>query len=391
MAGFSWSAALEKVAAEYPDTKFAIIDMVVDKPNVRSVVFKEEEGGWLAGILADRLGRVRVLQITIVWFSFFTFLSGFTNSFEQLLVTRALQGLGFGGEWAVGSVLIGEMIRAQHRGKAVGMVQSGWAVGWGLAAVTFAVVFSVLPEHIAWRAMFWLGVLPALLVFYIRRNVKDPEVFQATRARVKEAGGHFLDIFKPELLRVTLLGSLMTTGMMSGYYAVTIWVPTYLKTVRNLSVLNTGAYTFMIIVGSFIGYVVAAYLSDHLGRRKTFFLFAAGTAIVAVLYTLLPISDQAMLFLGFPLGFFLSGNFSGVGAFLTELFPSRVRGSGQGFVYNVGRGLGAFSPPLVGYLSTGVMSLASAIGMVTGLAFATVVLTVFFLPETRGKELAVYD
>jgi len=239
--------------------------------------------------------------------------------------------------------------------------------------------------------MFWLGLLPALLVFYIRRNVKDPEVFHATRAKVKEAGGHFLDIFKPDLLRITLLGSLMTTGMMSGYYAVTIWVPTYLKTVRNLSVLNTGAYTFMIIVGSFVGYIVAAYLSDRLGRRKTFIVFAVGTALVAVLYTLVPISDQAMLFLGFPLGFFLSGNFSGVGAFLTELFPSRVRGSGQGFVYNVGRGLGAFSPPLVGYLSAGTMPLASAIGAVTGTAFALVVLTVFFLPETRGKELSVYD
>ena len=347
-------------------------------------------GGWAAGILADRFGRVRVLQITIVWFSLFTFLSGFTNSFEQLLVTRALQGLGFGGEWAVGSVLVGEMIRAQHRGKAVGTVQSGWAVGWGLAALTFAVVFSVLPEDLAWRAMFWLGLLPALLVFYIRRHVKDPEVFHATRSKVRESGGHFLDIFKPDLLRVTVLSSLMTTGMMSGYYAVTIWVPTYLKTVRNLSVLNTGGYTFMIILGSFVGYLVAAYLADRLGRRRTFFVFAIGTAAVTVLYTLVPISNEAMLLLGFPLGFFLSGNFSGVGAFLTELFPSRVRGSGQGFVYNVGRGVGAFSPPLVGYLSSGPMPLATAIGTVTGLAFATVVLTVFFLPETRGKELAVY-
>ncbi len=347
-------------------------------------------GGWAAGILADRFGRVRVLQITIVWFSLFTFLSGFTNSFEQLLVTRALQGLGFGGEWAVGSVLVGEMIRAQHRGKAVGTVQSGWAVGWGLAALTFAVVFSVLPEDIAWRAMFWLGLLPALLVFYIRRHVKDPEVFHATRSKVRESGGHFLDIFKPDLLRVTVLGSLMTTGMMSGYYAVAIWVPTYLKTVRNLSVLNTGGYTFMIILGSFVGYLVAAYLADRLGRRRTFFVFAFGTAAVTILYTLVPISDEAMLLLGFPLGFFLSGNFSGVGAFLTELFPSRVRGSGQGFVYNVGRGVGAFSPPLVGFLSSGPMPLATAIGTVTGLAFATVVLTVFFLPETRGKELAVY-
>lgn len=347
-------------------------------------------GGWLAGILADRWGRVKVLQITIVWFSVFTFLSGFTNSFEQLLLTRALQGLGFGGEWAVGSVLIGEMIRAQHRGKAVGTMQSGWAIGWGMAAVGFAVVYSLLPDHIAWRTLFWLGLLPALLVIYIRRNVKDPELYHATRAKAQESGSHFLEIFSPQLLRITLLGSLMTTGMMAGYYAVTTWVPTYLKTVRGLSVLNTGAYTFVMIVGSFVGYIAAAYLSDHIGRRKTFLVFAVGTAVLAILYTLIPISNTAMLFLGFPLGFFLSGNFSGVGAFLTELFPSRVRGSGQGFVYNVGRGLGAFAPPLVGYMSVQT-SLGHAIGVVAGVAFATVVVTLAFLPETRGKQLSVYD
>jgi MFS family permease len=207
---------------------------------------------------------------------------------------------------------------------------------------------------------------------------------------VNQAGSHFLEIFAPHLLRTTLLASLMTTGMMAGYYAVTIWVPTYLKTVRNLSVLGTGWYTFVIILGSLVGYLVAAYLCDRLGRRNTFFLFAIGTGVVAILYTLIPISNTLMLFLGFPLGFFLSGNFSGVGAFLTELFPSRIRGSGQGFVYNFGRGFGAFSPPLVGYLSA-TMPLGEAIGIVSGAAFATVVIAVTLLPETRGKQLAVYD
>src|ERR1700738_1167941 len=125
-------------------------------------------GGWLAGLAADRYGRVRILQITIVWFAVFTFLSGFTNSFGQLLLTRGLQGLGFGGEWAVGSVLIGETIRAQHRGKAVGTVPSGWALGWGVAAIFYTVLFSWLPAEIAWRIMFWIGLLPALLVFYIQ-------------------------------------------------------------------------------------------------------------------------------------------------------------------------------------------------------------------------------
>jgi MFS family permease len=347
-------------------------------------------GGWLAGILADKFGRVRVLQLTVLWFAFFTFLCGFASSYEQLLVTRALQGLGFGGEWAVGAVLIGEVIRPEHRGKAVGSMQSGWAVGWGLANILYVVLYQLLPETLAWRAMFWVGILPALLVFYIRKNVKEPAVFRATQDKVIRQGGHFLEIFSPALLRTTLLASLMTTGMMVGYYAVFTWLPTYLKTERGLSVMSTGWYTMVVIVGSFIGYLVAAYLADQIGRKKTFFIFATGSAIIAVLYTLIPINNTMMLFLGLPLGFFVSGNFSGCGPFLTELFPSRVRGSGQGFVYNFGRGLSAFTAPIVGSMSTG-MALGHSIGIVAVIGFTVVILTVSLFPETRGKPLVAYD
>src|SRR5271165_504252 len=168
-------------------------------------------GGWLAGLLADRFGRTRVLQITILWFAFFTFLSGFTNSFWQLLTTRGLQGLGFGGEWAVGAVLMGEAIRAEHRGKAVGMVQGGWAIGWGVAALCYTALFSRLPASVAWRVMFWIGILPALLVFYIQRHVPEPEVFRRIHAGNDKGNerSHFLDIFRPEFLRVTLLTALL--------------------------------------------------------------------------------------------------------------------------------------------------------------------------------------
>src|ERR1700747_58527 len=170
-------------------------------------------GGWLAGLLADRYGRGRILQLTIACFALFSLLSGLTNSFWQLLVTRGLQGLGFGGEWAVGSVLMGETIRAQHRGKAVGTVQAGWAIGWGLAALSYALLFSLLSPAIAWRAMFLIGILPALLVFYIRRNVREPEVYSKTRQTI--GAGHtdsFLEIFRPHLLRITALTSLMAIG-----------------------------------------------------------------------------------------------------------------------------------------------------------------------------------
>src|SRR2546425_11430826 len=128
-------------------------------------------GGWLAGLIADRIGRVRTLQITILWFALFTGLCGLAQSYGQLLAARALMGLGFGGEWAAGAVLMGEVIAARHRGKAVGAGQSGWALGWGAAAVLYTIMFRVLPEDTAWRALFWVGLLPAFLVFFVRRFV----------------------------------------------------------------------------------------------------------------------------------------------------------------------------------------------------------------------------
>jgi MFS family permease len=349
-------------------------------------------GGWLAGLLADRFGRTRVLQITILWFALFTFLSGFTHSFWQLLLTRGLQGLGFGGEWAVGSVLMGEAIRAQHRGKAVGTVQGGWAIGWGIAAICYTVLFSVLPAATAWRAMFWIGILPALLVFYIRRNVPEPEVFSQTRAREVKAGegSHFLEIFSPAILKITLLTALLATGVQGGYYAITTWLPTFLKTSRHLSVLNTGGYLFVVIVGSFVGYMISAWLADRLGRKRTLILFAVCSFVTVTAYTFLPISNGLMLVLGFPLGFFASGSFSPVGAFFTELFPSRLRGSGQGFSYNFGRAVGALFPTLVGYLSARI-TLGHAISSFAVVAYLVMILAVLLLPETRGKELQVYE
>ena len=349
-------------------------------------------GGWLAGTLADRYGRVRILQLTIIWFAFFTFLSGFTHSFTQLLVTRGLQGLGFGGEWAVGSVLMGEAIRSQHRGKAVGTVQGGWAVGWGLAAICYTVLFKALPEATAWRAMFWIGILPALLVFYIRRRVPEPQIYAETRKKVAASGANasFLQIFSPEILKVTLLTAVLAVGAQGGYYAITTWLPTFLKSQRKLSVMNTGVYLFVVIVGSFIGYMVSAYLADRIGRKKTLILYAVCSFVTVVAYTYLPISNSVMLVLGFPLGFFASGVFSPIGAFFTELFPSRLRGSGQGFSYNFGRGIGALFPTLVGYLSTGV-TLGQAIAVFAASAYVVMILGTSLLPETRGKELRVYE
>jgi MFS family permease len=341
-------------------------------------------GGWLAGMLADRVGRVRLLMITIAWFAFFTFLSGLTQNFEQLLVVRGLQGLGFGGEWAAGSVLIGEVIRAEHRGKAVGTVQSAWAWGWAAAALIATILFSALPQAIAWRALFFVGILPALLVFYIRARVPEPEVFRNANAAGSRRGT--LEIFGPDLLPTTVLAAVLTTGAQGGYYAITTFLPTFLRNERHLTVLGTGGYLAVIIVGSWVGYIVSAYLADGVGRRKNFFIFAVGSFLIAIAYTQLQISDALMLVLGFPLGFFASGIFSGMGPVLTELFPTSVRGAGQGFCYNFGRGIGAFFPTLVGVLSASA-GLGVAIGVFAAICYAIVIVAAALLPETRGRAL----
>ena len=352
-----------------------------------STLIASAVGGWVAGILSDRIGRVRTLQLTVVWFAFFTFLCGFAQNYEQLLIARTLMGFGFGGEWTAGAVLIGEVIRAQDRGKAVGMVQSGWAIGWGLTAILYALLFSWLPAEQAWRALFLLGLVPAIFVIFVRRLVKDPEVYrQAKAVESAEAPSQFYEIFAPGMLWTTIRASLLTTGALGGYYAITSWLPTFLKNERGLSVLGTGGYLAMVIVGSYIGYVVSAYLSDILGRKKNFILFAVGSFIIVLLYTQMPVSDGVMLWLGFPLGFFASGIFSGMGAFLTELFPTRIRGSGQGFCYNIGKVIAAMFPLLIGLLGQKV-PLGLGIGGFAAVSYGVVILAALSLPETRGKHL----
>ena len=345
-------------------------------------------GGWFAGALSDRFGRVRTLQITIIWFALFTFLCGFAQSYTQLFIFRALMGLGFGGEWAAGAVLMGEVIRPQHRGKAVGSVQSGWAIGWAIAAILATWLFSAFPQETAWRALFWVGILPAFLVFFVRRFVEEPSVFTATQNNLTAQGkpANFLEIFSPGMLKTTFLASMLTTGAQGGYYAIATWLPTFRRTERKLTVLGTGGYLGVIIVGSFVGYLVSAYLADRIGRRANFILFAVCSLLTVLVYTQLPVNDNMMLFLGFPLGFFASGIFSGMGAFLTENFPTRVRGSGQGFTYNFGRGIAALNPFFVGLLSA-TLPLGQSIGVFAGIAYGIVIVAALLLPETKGRVL----
>ena len=346
-------------------------------------------GGWLAGILSDRIGRVKTLQLTILWFALFTVLSGFAQTFNQLLVLRGLMGFGMGGEWTAGAILMGEVIRAKDRGKAVGMVQAGWALGWGVSALLYALMFSLLPAELAWRSLFLLGILPAVFVIYIRRFVEEPDVFLAEQRRSEHGDqAKFTEIFSPRMLSTTLRAVLLTTGAQGGYYAITTWLPTFLKTERHLTVLGTGGYLGMVIVGSYVGYIVSAYLTDRLGRKRNFILFAVSSLAIALAYTRLPVTDNVMLLLGFPLGFSVSGVFSGMGSFLTELFPTRMRGSGQGFCYSMGRAIGSLFPFAIGAVGQSQsLPLGHAIGLFAASAYGIMILAALTLPETRGKRL----
>ncbi|NED32737.1 MFS transporter [Streptomyces sp. SID8499] len=349
-------------------------------------------GGAVAGVIADRIGRVRALMITVVTYAVFTVACGFAPTYETLLVFRALQGLGFGGEWAVGAILVAEYASTRHRGRTLGAVQSSWAVGWALAAVVYTLVFSVAGDEWAWRVMFWTGALPALLVVWLRRRVHDAPQAMAVREQSPRRGS-FTALFRPGtaaepgLLRTTVFACLLSTGVQGGYYTLATWVPTYLKTERGLSVVGTGAYLTFLISGAFVGYLTGGHLTDRLGRRRNIWLFALLSAICVLAYAHVPGgSGTLLLVLGFPLGFCMSAIFSGFGSYLSELYPTAVRGTGQGFTYNTGRAVGAVFPTLVGFLAdswgVGGALVFGAIG------YGVAALALLGLPETRGKELA---
>jgi MFS family permease len=344
-------------------------------------------GGWIAGILADRFGRTTVLKLTILWFSAFTFAAAFTHSYGQLLLARSLQGLGFGGEWAAGAVLMSEVIDKRIRGRAVGSVQSGWSVGYGIAVLMFSVVFSIAPPAQAWRYLFFMGLLPALFVLWVRRYVDEPEAFRALQAAATaRQRWAFLDIFRGKLRVRTLLAALLAAGALGGNYVTLTWLASFLKNVRHLSVLGTGGYLAVNILGSFLGYLISAHLSDWLGRRRTFMLMACLAALTVSCYTQLSLSNSAVLLMGFPLGFFQSGIVAGMGATFAELFPTRVRATGQGFCYNTGRAIGSFVPAVVG-VAAASLGLANAMGVCAVCAYLLVLVAAAALPETRGAEL----
>ncbi|MEF0942971.1 MFS transporter [Rhizobium sp. BR 362] len=345
-------------------------------------------GGWACGYLADRLGRVRVMQFTILWFSVFTLIAGCTQNFEQLLLVRVLQGLGFGGEWAAGAVLMGEIIRPAHRGKAVGSVQSGFGVGWSVAAILAGIILAHVPAEYAWRTLLMIGVVPGFLVLYLRRTIEEPQLYRQTRAAIKASGRDpgLGAIFRPDVVHVTILTSLLAFGVVGVGGAIVNWLPTFMKTVRHLSPSASGYYVFLVTGGSFFGFLVSAYLSDVLGRRRTFQLFLVCSWLVTIAYMFLPLSGWGLILMGVPFGFFTIGNYAALGPFFTELFPTAVRGSGQSFAYNFGKAAGAAAVSCIGILAQWI-TLAEAIGLIALLGYSIAIVATLLLPETKGIKL----
>jgi len=342
-------------------------------------------GGLAFGFLADRYGRRPALIGSVLLYSVFTGACGLAGGVTGLLVFRVLLGLGMGGEWASGAALVSETWPAEHRGKALGFMQSAWAVGYALAAL----VTLLMLDRWGWRAVFFVGVLPALFIVWIQRRVEEPEIWQARRAAAPASRGRFTDIFRGRLLPLTVAVTLMNACTLFAWWGFNTWVPAYLKlpAAEGGIGLSTQVMSILIIVnqvGMWFGYVTFGYISDALGRKRTYVVYLLTAAVLLSLYATTR-QPWILLALGPFVAFFGTGYFSGFGAVTAEIYPTDVRATAQGFTYNIGRLASAFAPFTVASLAQshgfGIAFLVSALAFVLAAVFW------IWIPETRGKEL----
>jgi putative sialic acid transporter len=351
-------------------------------------------GGLLFGVVADYFGRARALMATILIYSFATLGTATAQDFTQLMIWRAAVGIGMGGEWSSGAVLVSETWPAEHRGKAIGIMQSGWALGYILAALAAA---AILPAF-GWRWLFAIGVAPALFVFWVRRNVHEPDVWSAERekadpSRITSRSNQvntLAAIFSRALIGRTLKATLLTSLVMFGYWGFFTWLPGFLATSieqggAGMSIVKSTAWIIPTQIGAFFGYLSFGFISDRLGRRPTFIAFLLAAAILVPVYGHMARSPLALMVTGPLLGFFSHGFFSVFGAMLSELFKTSVRATAQGFIYNAGRVLGGLAPYTIGTLAM-TRGLGPALAL-TSAFFIAGALLMLTLPETRGRQI----
>lgn len=351
-------------------------------------------GGLLFGVLADKLGRTRALNLSILLYSVFTFACGLAQNVWQFAIFRLLLGLGMGGEWASGATLVSETWPEKHRGKALGIMQSCWAIGYGLAAIVVALV---LPTY-GWRAVFFVGIIPALFTIWIRRSVKEPDMWLAHRAQgtrheapgaPSEAPGtrHEARVF-PWRLAFLLAG--MNAATMFAWWGLNLWVPSYLSlpAAQGGVGLSTETMAFFVVamqVGMWFGYVTFGFISDAFGRRPTYVTYLVVAAVLVWIYGTVR-EPMLLLLLGPFVAFFGTGYFSGFGAVASEIFPTAIRATALGVTYNSGRLLSAVAPFVIGSLAQ-----RSGFGLaftVTAAAFLVAATFWIAIPETKGRKLA---
>jgi MFS family permease len=348
-------------------------------------------GGVIFGYVADRLGRARALMATIVFFSVASLGAATSQSVVQLLLWRALLGIGMGGEWASGAVLISETWPPQHRNKAISIMQSGWAIGYIAAALMAAVILGTgNPE--AWRWLFVVGVLPAFFTLWIRRNVKEPEAWLARGAAAARVANPFKVIFGRALLTRTLLVILLGASVQFAYWGIFFWLPAFLARPvaqggAGMGVVGSLGWIIPVQIGAYLGYLTFGFIADRLGRRRTFILFMLCAAVLVPVYGQMARSPLILMLLGPVLGYFGHGYFSMFGSFVAELFPTAVRATGQGTSYNIGRMAGAVAPFTIGAIATlpGI-GIGLALG-VTSAFFLLAAVLIFTLPDRSGQAL----
>lgn len=346
-------------------------------------------GGILFGVLADRIGRAKALVYSILLYSTFTALTATAGSIAELVLWRALVGIGMGGEWSAGSVLVSETWPPEHRGKAIGIMQSGWAIGYILAALLAAAILPVF----GWRILFVLGILPALFTLWIRRHVPEPEIWLKERAMPgKETASPLQQIFRFPLLRKTLSATILSTCVLFAYWGLFTWMPSFLSRPleqggAGLGIVKSSTWIIPMQLGAFLGYISFGFFADRFGRRPVFLSFLIAAAVLVPVYGQLARHEVLLLLLGPLIGFFGHGYFSVFGAMLAELFPTPVRGTAQGLTYNLGRALSALAPFTIGALAD-QHGIGSALAL-TSAFFLLGAGLMFLLPETRGTDLAM--
>lgn len=349
-------------------------------------------GGMLFGVIADRWGRKNSLTLSILVYSIFTAACGFSESLSQLIVFRFLLGLGMGGEWTAGAALVTESWPAKHRGKAMGLVQSCWAIGYAMAALVTAIV---LPKF-GWRAVFFVGIAPALLTLWIRRGVDESGIWLEHRKKEQDDGyqrsvlSNIGDLFCREHRKNTLLAFGLSLMHLFTYWGLFSWIPGYLALPpeqggAGLDLFKSSTWVIVMQGGGWFGYVLFGFISDKIGRKKAFSIFFLMATILVPIYASTR-DATALLCLGPFLVFFGAGFASGFGPLIAELFPTRMRATAQGIIYNCARGISAFAPFVIGGLA-GVYGLGPAFFLI-GACFLAGLILLLFLPETTGKELA---